>query len=115
MTNSMESEIPPIPRSVSGSEGTQRGRSPRPACRATTFTQVEFAMLFIELQAVPGFPFSAKRGRWPKAGWGAESRYGTLHVRADGRAIRLGLKQRATPHPALRATFPSELGKVARG
>ena len=25
--------------------------------------------------------------------------------------MRLRLMQRATPHPALRATFPSELGK----
>src|SRR5271166_4540274 len=68
-------------------------------------------MLFMGLLAVAGFPFSAKRGRWPKAGWGAESRYGPTKVRGDVRAIRLGSNQRATPHPALRATFPSKLGK----
>ena len=47
----------------------------------------------------------------PKAGWGVESRYGPTKVRGDVRAIRLGSNQRATPHPALRATFPSKLGK----
>ena len=50
-------------------------------------------------------PFSAKRGRWPKAGWGAESRYGPTKVRGDGRAIRLGPNQRATPHPAPQRRF----------
>src|SRR5271166_4641362 len=34
------------------------------------------------------------------AGWGAESRDGSMSVRGDGRASRLALKQRATPHPA---------------
>ena len=34
-----------------------------------------------------------------------------MQVCGDGRAIRLGSTQRATPHPALRATFPSKLGK----
>ena len=39
-----------------------------------------------------------------------------MQVCGDGRAIRPGPKQRTTPHPALRATFPSKLGKgSARG
>jgi hypothetical protein len=101
-------------------EGRSRGRPASvlrdaPAAllrtRATAFTQVEFAMLFMGLLAVAGFPFSAKRGRWPKAGWGAESRYSPTKVRGDGPAIRVGVRQRATPHPALRAPFPSKLGK----
>jgi hypothetical protein len=46
-----------------------------------------------------------------RAGWGVESRYGSMQVRGAGRAIRLASKQRATPHPALRATFPSKLEK----
>jgi hypothetical protein len=46
-----------------------------------------------------------------KAGSGAESRCATAEVRADVGAIRLESKQRATPHPALRATFPSKLEK----
>src|SRR5271157_2253681 len=33
-------------------------------------------------------------------GWGVESRALGPQVRGDGRAIRLGPKQRATPHPA---------------
>ena len=33
---------------------------------------------------------------------------------SDGRAIRLRSKQRATPHPALRATSPAELRKDPR-
>ena len=45
-----------------------------------------------------------------RAGWGAESRSGSIRVRSAGRAIRLALK-RATPHPALRATFPSKAGE----
>jgi hypothetical protein len=69
-----------------------------------------------------GASFSAKRGRacpraktrgWPKAGWGAEGRHGPMKVRNDGRSIRLGPKQRTTPHPALRATFPSKWGRGA--
>ena len=37
-----------------------------------------------------------------------------MRVRGDGRAIRLASKQRATPHPALRATFPSRAGEGTR-
>ena len=42
-----------------------------------------------------------------RGGWGVESRSGSIRVRSAGRAIRLALK-RATPHPALRATFPQQ-------
>ena len=66
------------------------------------------------LIAMAGFLFSAKRGRWPQAGWGAESRYGPTKVRDDDRVSRLGPKRWAAPHPALRATFPSKLGKGPR-
>ncbi len=38
-----------------------------------------------------------------------------MQVRGGGRAIRLRLRQRAIPHPALRATFPSKLGKGSPG
>ena len=37
-----------------------------------------------------------------------------MEVRTDGRAIRLASKQRAPPHPALRATFPSRAGEGTR-
>ena len=36
-----------------------------------------------------------------------------MKLRGEVRAILLGLRQRATPHPALRATFPSNLGKAS--
>jgi len=32
---------------------------------------------FMGLSSMRVPPFSSKRGRWPKAGWGAESRNGT--------------------------------------
>ncbi len=35
-------------------------------------------------------PFSAKRGRCPKGGWGAESKDGSMKVRCDGLASRPG-------------------------
>jgi hypothetical protein len=37
-----------------------------------------------------------------------------MQARSDGRAIRPASKQRATPHPALRATFPSRAGEGTR-
>ena len=37
-----------------------------------------------------------------------------LQVGGEGGAMRLRSKKRAAPHPALRATFPSELGKGLR-
>ena len=40
--------------------------------------------------AVGGFPFSAKRGRWPKAGWVRKAGPVRREVRGDARAIRLG-------------------------
>ena len=57
-------------------------------------------------------PLLREAGKVPRrGGWGVETRYAPTLVRADGRASRLGLKKRAIPHPALRATFPSKLGK----
>src|SRR5208337_694303 len=57
-------------------------------------------------------PFPSLLGKVPRrGGWGAESRSGSMQVRGAGRAMRQALKRRATPHPALRATFPSKLGK----
>src|SRR5208282_776926 len=39
-------------------------------------------------------------GKVPRSGgWGVESSYVSMQVCGDGRAIRLGPKQRATPHP----------------
>ena len=53
------------------------------------------------LQASGGFPLLREAGKVPRSGgWGAESSYGSMQVCGDGRAIRLGPKQRATPHPA---------------
>ena len=72
------------------------------------FTQV------IELKAVGECPLLREAGKVARsAGWGVESRSGSLPARSDGRAIRLPSKQRATPHPALRATFPSRAGEGA--
>ena len=45
-------------------------------------------------------PFSARRGRWPKAGWGVESQTAGLQVRSDVRASRPASHRRPTPHPA---------------
>ena len=63
----------------------------------------------VEQYAGSPSPRSGEGGRRPdgvrKAGMGP------TQVRGDHRAIRPRSKQRATPHPALRATFPSELGK----
>ena len=44
-------------------------------------------------------------------GWGVESSYVSMQVCGDGRAIGLGPKPRATPHPALRATLPQQAGE----
>ncbi len=65
-----------------------------------------------EYQAV-GRPFSTKWGRCRAKpdGWGVESRNTSSKVRSYGRAIVRASKRRAVPHPALRATFPSKLGK----
>ena len=76
-----------------------------------------------------GSPLLREAGKAPRSGgWGAESRYGSMQVCGDGRAIRPGPKQRTTPHPApwpverrasrrpMATTFPSKLGKgSARG
>src|SRR5271165_139197 len=60
-------------------------------------------------------PLLREAGKAPRSGgWGAESRSGSMQVRSDGRAIRLASKQRAAPHPALRATFPSRAGEGTR-
>ena len=49
------------------------------------------------LIAMAGFPFSAKRGRWPKAGWGAESR---LDRRKFAETVaQSGLGRSGGPHP----------------
>jgi hypothetical protein len=40
-------------------------------------------------------------------GWGVDSRIATAKVRGAARAIVAAPKRRPTPHPALRATFPS--------
>ena len=87
-----------------------RGASCHPRAIATVCTHVESPM-----SPRPRFPLlrgTGEGGRRPdgvrKAGmiW--------TKVRADGRPIRLRMKQRATPHPALRATFPSKPGKDFR-
>jgi hypothetical protein len=49
-----------------------------------------------------------------RAGWGAESRDGLTKVGNDARAIRPKLLLWPTPHPALRATFPSGAGEGKR-
>ena len=65
------------------------------------------------LQAAGGPPFSAKRKAPRSGGWGAESRYGSFQVRDDGRAIRLGSKQRAAPSVAPRH-LPQQAGEGMR-
>ena len=52
----------------------------------------------------PPSPRSGEGGRRPDGVRKAGMR--PTKVRDDGRAIQLGPKQRTTPHPALRATFP---------
>src|SRR5208282_3031869 len=55
-----------------------------------------------------GDSFSAKRGRWPGGPDGVwQAGLGRWKVRDGARAIRLGWRQRAIPHPALCAAFPS--------
>ena len=57
-------------------------------------------------------PFSAKRGRWPKAGWGVESSSGAKRLRGDGRASRLGPKRLATPIRRYAPPSPASWGRV---
>src|SRR5208283_2607038 len=96
-------DIARLMRAFPSHSARKRGRHSPP----TGFTQVDF----LRIRAVSRV-LLREAGKVPRSGgWGAESRYGSMQVRGDGRAIRLGPKQRATPHPALRATFPSKLGK----
>ncbi len=78
-----------------------------PPGAATAFTQV------IEPAGGRRAPPSPRSGEGVAEGdgWGVESRALGPQVRGNVRASRLASQRRATPHPALRATFPSKLGK----
>jgi hypothetical protein len=64
-----------------------------------------------------GLPFSATAGKVPRSGgWGAESRYASMQVCDDGRAIRLA-RRSSGPHPIRRFAPPSPAswGRGPRG
>ncbi len=70
------SDVPRGPKGAGGRGGgerkgnslTRRPSSPSPDLTPTAFTQLEFALLFIEFRGAAAFSFCAKRGRKIQAG-----------------------------------------------
>ena len=99
----------------------QAGRRTGFAGFASSVELLPFAPSHGAAAAIPPSPRSGESlppGEDPgvarSAGWGVESRTASSKVRCDVGAILPASKQRAIPHPALRAAFPGKAGEGVR-